>query len=255
MVSFSIARRSRRFRFNTGVGLGLLLLFVAYVLALTQLQVSTERTYEELRRSDPDLYLSKIRQTEGFRTYLRQFRELKNYQTPQRLAPPFLIGSWVLYDHALRVDDAYVPPNCLDNVVIEDGHLRTGRPKPADYDVRYRIEGERVLALRDNGPPITIDPVGYGVHVNHIEIVLPGTDKVRYGYMCKEAGWSEGLITALRRPLLPTAKCTDSGSLWEPLSHRENNERTLWLYLRADSAVSNFKVATNVPLQRFLEPL
>ena len=41
-----------------------------------------------------------------------------------------------------------------------------------------------MLAQRDNGPPIAIVPVGYGVHVNHIEVMLPGT-KMRYGYQCK----------------------------------------------------------------------
>ena len=32
--------------------------------------------------------------------YLRQFTELKGYQTPQTEAPPFLIGRWALYDRA-----------------------------------------------------------------------------------------------------------------------------------------------------------
>jgi hypothetical protein len=184
MVNFNIARSSRRFRFNAGIGLASLALFAAYVFALTQIQHSTEKTYAELRASDPDLYLSKIRQAEGFRVYLRQFNELKGYGTPKLEAPPFVIGRWVLYDEPMRVDDAYVPPVCLDDVVIQDGLIRTGRPKPADYKVHYVIEGPMVLAQRDNGPPISIVPIGYGVHVNHIVIMLPGA-KPRYGYLCK----------------------------------------------------------------------
>ena len=184
MVSFNIARSSRRFRFNAGVGIASLVLFAVYVLALTQIQHSTEKTYAELRASDPDLYLAKIRQAEGFRVYLRQYTALKGYGTPKREAPPFVIGRWVLYNEPMRVDDAYVPPVCLDDVVIQDGLIRTGRPKPAEYKVRYVIEDKRVLAQRDNGPPITIVPVGYGTHVNHIEVMLPGA-KMRYGYLCK----------------------------------------------------------------------
>lgn len=185
MVSLNIARRSRRFRFNAGLGVASLLLFGAYVLALTQLQRSTEKTYVELRSSDPDRYLSEIRQAEGFRVYLEKFRELKDYKTPQRLAPPFLIGRWALHDKPLRVDDSYVPPSCLDNVVIQDGQIRTGRPEEATYDVRYVMGGKRVLAMREGLTPIVIVPVGYAAHLNHIEITLPDDERPRYGYLCK----------------------------------------------------------------------
>ena len=137
MVGFRLARRARRLRINAWFAAGLLVAFGAYVIALTQMQHTTERTYAALRVSDPDLYLAKIRQAEGFRTYLRQFAALKG-QTPQAEAPPFLIGRWALYDQPMRVDDAYVPPICLDDVVIQDGSLRTGRPHRASYPVRYR---------------------------------------------------------------------------------------------------------------------
>ena len=83
MVSFNFARSSRKFRFNAGVGIASLALFAVYVFALTQMQHSTEKTYAELRASDPDLYLAKIRQAEGFRVYLRQFTALKGYGTPK----------------------------------------------------------------------------------------------------------------------------------------------------------------------------
>jgi hypothetical protein len=184
MVNFNIARSSRRFRFTAGVGIVSLVLFGAYVFALTQIQHSTEKSYAELRATDPDLYLSKIRQAEGFRVYLRQFTEMKGYGTPKLEAPPFVIGRWVLYDEAMRVDDAYVPPVCLDDVVIQDGLIRVGRPKPAEYKVHYVIEGPLVLAQRESASPISIVPIGYGVHVNHIVVTLPGS-KPRYGYLCK----------------------------------------------------------------------
>lgn len=185
MVSFRLARRTRSFRINAWAAIGLLVAFTAYVLALTQIQHTTELTYAELRQSDPDLYLAKIRQAQGFRSYLRQFSELKNYQTPQTEAPPFLIGRWALHDQPLRVDDAYVPPLCLDDIVIQDGNIRLGRPKRASYAVRYQIQGNNVLAVREKSAPIVIVPVGYGTHVNHIEVRLPGTDYPRYGYVCK----------------------------------------------------------------------
>lgn len=185
MVSFRFARRARSFRINAWVAVGLLVAFAAYVLALTQIQRTTERTHAELRKTDPDFYLAKIRQAQGFRVYLRQFSELKGFQTPQTEAPPFLIGRWALHDKPLRVDDAYVPPLCLDDVVIQDGNIRTGRPRRASYPVRYRIRGTEVLAVRENAAPIVIVPVGYRAHINHIEVRLPGSDKARYGYRCK----------------------------------------------------------------------
>lgn len=185
MVSFRVARLSRSFRINAWVAVGLLAAFVAYILALTQIQHTTQRTYAELRKTDPDLYLAKIRQAEGFRVYLRQFTELKGYDTPQAEAPPFLIGRWVLYDQPMRVDDAYVPPICLDDVVIQDGNVRTGRPKRASYPVRYQIQGANVLAVREDAAPIVIVPVGYGTHVNHLEVRLPDSEDTRYGYQCK----------------------------------------------------------------------
>lgn len=185
MLNFHIARGSRRFRFNAGLGLILLLLFVAYVLVLAQLQRSTEQSYAKLRSSDPDRYLSEVRQAEGFRAYLEKFRELKDYKSPQRLAPTFLIGRWALHDKPLRVDDSYVPPSCLDSVVIQDGHIRIGRPKETTYDVRYMIGGKRVLATREGQTSIVIVPIGYAAHINHIEITLPDVGRPRYGYMCK----------------------------------------------------------------------
>lgn len=181
----NIARRSRRFRFNAGLGLASLLLFGAYVLVLTQLQRSTEQTFARLRSSDPDRYLSQLRQTEGFPVYLETFGELKGYGTPQRLAPPFLIGRWALHERPLRVDDSYVPPSCLDNVVIQDGQIRATRPEEATYDVSYAIGGKRVLAMREGKTPIIIVPIGYRAHINHIEITLPDDDGTRYGYLCK----------------------------------------------------------------------
>lgn len=185
MVSFRIARRSRSFRINAWVAIGLLAAFLAYVLMLTQMQHTTERAYAELRNTDPDLYLAKIRQAEGFRTYLREFTTLKGYDTPQTEAPPFLIGRWVLYDQPMRVDDAYVPPICLDDIVFQDGNIRTGRPKRASYAVRYQIQGSNVMAVREHAAPIVIVPIGYGTHVNHIEVRLPDSDDTRYGYECK----------------------------------------------------------------------
>lgn len=185
MVSFRIARRTRSFRINAGLAVSLLVAFAAYVLVLTQIQHTTTRTYAELRKSDPNLYLAKIRQAEGFRVYLRQFAELKGYQTPQAEAPPFLIGRWALHDKPLRVDDAYVPPLCLDDIVIQDDNVRTGRPKRVSYHVRYQLQGPNVMAVRENAPPIVIVPVGYGTHVNHIKVRLPGSDQTRYGYLCK----------------------------------------------------------------------
>ena len=185
MVSFRIARRTRSFRINAWVAVGLLAAFAAYVLALTQIQHTTERTYAELRKTDPDLYLANIRQAQGFRSYLRQFIEIKGYQTPQTEAPPFLIGRWALHDKPLRVDDAYVPPMCLDDIVIQDGNIRTGRPRRESFSVRYQIQGANVMAVREKAAPIVIAPVGYGTHVNHIEVRLPDSDETRYGYLCK----------------------------------------------------------------------
>ena len=49
MVGSRLARRARRLRINAWFAAGLLLAFGAYVIALTQMQHTTERTYAALR--------------------------------------------------------------------------------------------------------------------------------------------------------------------------------------------------------------
>jgi hypothetical protein len=182
MSFFTVARRSRQFRFNVAAALAALAFFCVYFVVLMHEERQAEQTYGELREKDPDTYLEKIRQVRGFQIYLREFRTLKRYDQSRVEAPPFLIGRWALFAEQKRVGDAYVPPSCMHNITIQDGHLRIdGR----DYPVHYVMQDLAVVARRTDGPPFVIAPIGYGAHLHHIEVTVPDHKGVRYGYLCK----------------------------------------------------------------------
>ena len=182
MRYFQVARRSRQFRFNVAAGLAALVFFGVYFVALMHAERRAEQTYSKLRERNPDTYLEKIRQVRGFHIFLREFSTLKRYDLSHAEAPPFLIGRWALFDQPKRVGDAYVPPTCLNNITIQDGHIKVGTKT---YAVRYVMQDSAVMARGKSGPPIIIEPVGYGSHLHHLEVVMPDGKGLHYAYLCK----------------------------------------------------------------------
>jgi len=182
MSIFTVARKSRQFRFNVTAALAALAFFCVYFILLMHEERRVERAYAELRKSDPDIYLEKIRQVRGFKNFLQEFRALKGFDQARSEAPPFLIGRWALFDEQKRVGDAYVPPSCIQNITIQDGQIAVGGTR---YAVKYVMQGVATVAQRTDGLTVVIEPVGYGAHLHHIEVTMPGVTGVRYGYLCK----------------------------------------------------------------------
>ena len=186
MYALSVPRRSRKYRFYVILTLGTLAFYSVYFMFLRHEERVMEVEYAELRSNDPDLYLSHVRQNHGFKKYISEFQTLKGYDTPKDAVPPFVMGRWVLFDKAKRVDEAYVPPSCVDNVEIEDGQLRFSADGGRIYKVRYVVNNGKVEAEQDSGSTFEITPVAFGAHIHHIAITMPGAaQQTRYGYLCK----------------------------------------------------------------------
>jgi len=167
-------------------------LFVGgYVMLLNHEERVMESYYQELRKSNPELYLSKIMQARGFKTFLKEYLVLHDYAHPTTIPPSFLVGRWALFDEAKRVSDSFVPDTCVSGLEVEDGHIKLfGVPGAdanieTDFGATYTMAGDRVTAHLGGDRTATIDVIGYGSRLHHIELHLPGNKPVRYGYMCR----------------------------------------------------------------------
>lgn len=160
-------------------------LMAGYIALLNHEEHVMEEYYHDLRRSDPDLYLSKIMQAHGFRRFIDEYQKIHDYTQPKKDVPPFLLGRWALFENSKHVSDSYIPDACLNGVEIEDGRIKFFGEKSDDITVRYTLTGNTVTAHPTNGAELEIGVIGYGSHIHHIELKTPGSKKPEYGYMCR----------------------------------------------------------------------
>lgn len=165
--------------------IAVLVFLIAYVALLNHEDRTMEAYYADLRASDSELYLSKIMQARGFRTFLAEYEDIHDYTQPIAEVPSFLVGRWALFDKAKRVSDDFVPDACVNGVEIEDGQFKVFGDKSAPFSARYTMMGNTVTAHLNGAATARIDVIGYGSHLHHIEVTLPGGNAVRYGYMCR----------------------------------------------------------------------
>lgn len=167
-----------------------LVLFVALALAILlpaiewrELQV--ERELAELRETQPQAYLDRLRQQEGFSSYLPAYAELNGYRDWHARPPGFLEGGWRLYEVKQEVSTDFRPDVCHPAIYVEPGELHLRGPGDRYPDARYRIRDGRIeVQLLDAGR-FTITPVAPGEHIYYLKIDgLPGTDGPRYAYRC-----------------------------------------------------------------------
>jgi hypothetical protein len=144
-----------------------------------------ENYYRKLRQTDSELYLSKIMQARGFRTFLKEYLTIHDYTHPVADVPAFLVGRWALFDSEKRVSDDFIPDACLSGVEIEDGRLKFFGDNEVTYPARYTIDGATVTAHLAGVQDASIAVVGYGSHLHHIRVKTAGADQPRYGYMCR----------------------------------------------------------------------
>lgn len=184
-------RRTRRLRSTIIGGLATVVFFVFYLMFLERKNTEIEAYYQHLRAENPEVYLERVAELKGFKTYVEAFSKMHDYHQPKREAPPFLVGRWRLFAEPKNVNETYFPVSCPSGVEIEDGHVKFfGLARAfglADgiHGVRYQIAGMAVKLLLDDGKAVPLTMVSYGTHLHHLEIIPPGAHQTYHGYLCK----------------------------------------------------------------------
>lgn len=160
-----------------------------YIFLLNHEESVMEEHYAELKTTDPILYLSEIRQAQGFRVFLSEYLDINDYSAPVPSAPPFLVGRWGLFKAEKRVGDDYIPDSCLTSLEIEDGRLRLLGEHERVVPATYSMTGDTATAHLTGEPAAAIRVVAYGSHVHHLEVqglAVNGAsrDRTWYGYLC-----------------------------------------------------------------------
>jgi hypothetical protein len=176
---------SRRIRYNILGAVLLVLAMGAYVFFLNVEDHKLAQRDATLARTDPAQYLNEMRTTRGFATYVAEFTRVYGFDHWRKSPPPFLLGRWALDTEPRRVNDEYIPTNCIDALVVEDGWLKTTGTAPSERHVTYRIVGNTVEARAANGTTIPIRLVSYDMNLHHVEVSLPGHSGTLYGYECR----------------------------------------------------------------------
>lgn len=185
MTTLRLPRALRRTRLVMTVAIVSLVLLAAYVMFLNHEERVMGEYYRNLRKTNVELYLSKIMQARGFRKFLEEYVATHDYTRPIEAAPSFLVGRWALFDKAKRVSDDFVPDACISGLEIEDGQMKLFGDKDARYAAYYTMVGNTVTAHLNGAETASIDVIGYGSHLHHIEVKLPGAETPKYGYMCR----------------------------------------------------------------------
>jgi hypothetical protein len=158
---------------------------IGYIMLLSHEENVMREYYDGLRSTNANLYLSKILKARGFDKYLDEYLALHDYGKPTEEAPLFLVGRWALFDDKKRVGDDFVPDTCVPAVEIEDGNLKFIDNEKNRYTAHYTMNGPTVTAHIDGRDDVTVQVVGYGSHLHHIEVHDKSTGATRYGYMCR----------------------------------------------------------------------
>ncbi|HPD93692.1 MAG: hypothetical protein H6900_16860 [Rhodobacter sp.] len=161
-----------------------LLAGVVYFGTLHAMDGRAEAYFRQLRQSDPALYLTQVREAQGFDTFLTEYRILNNYEDFHQAPPNFLVGRWTLRPEPIRLSPGTAPSECSDPVTLDYGlflQLETGG---VALPVSYRIEGKTVEMRIAPDSVVPIELVSYGAQLDHIAFTAPGRDAVSYGYLC-----------------------------------------------------------------------
>lgn len=140
--------------------------------------------FQLLRQSDPELYLTQLRESRSFAAYVLEYREMEGYGTFQEAAPSFLVGRWTMRDEPLRLTPGTAPAQCSNPITFDYGILLLLQAGEGTRRVSYRIEDQTVQVKTDDMGTFPVELVSYGARLDHIEFTPPGMDKPVYAYNC-----------------------------------------------------------------------
>ncbi|WP_109466514.1 hypothetical protein [Albibacillus kandeliae] len=140
--------------------------------------------FEELRESDPDLYLSQLRESRSFEAYIEEYRVMKGYDTFKPAAPSFLVGRWTMRSEPLRLNPGTTLSQCSDPITFDYGILLMLETGGEALRVSYGIEGQKVMVKEAGIATFPVDLISYGARLDHIEFTPPGETEKVYAYNC-----------------------------------------------------------------------
>ncbi|MDK3017970.1 hypothetical protein [Pseudodonghicola flavimaris] len=140
--------------------------------------------FKDLRDSDPELYLTQLRESRSFQAYLDEYRTMQGYDSFKPAAPSFLVGRWTLQSEPLRLNPGTAPTHCSDPVTFDYGILLMLESGGEALRVSYSIEGQQVMVKEAGIGTFPIDLISYGARLDHLEFTPPGSTEKAYAYEC-----------------------------------------------------------------------
>ena len=163
-----------------------LVAILGYFGGLHVLDGRAETYFQDLRGTDPDLYLAQLRDSRSFSAYLDEYRAMRGYDAYKPAAPSFLVGRWTMRPEPLRLTPGTPPGQCTDAVTFDYGVLLMSGGSDGVVPVQYRIEDQTVEVDVESEAldGFTIDLVSYGARLDHVEFQPPGRTETVYAYNC-----------------------------------------------------------------------
>ncbi|GHG95707.1 hypothetical protein [Pseudodonghicola xiamenensis] len=181
------SRQWRNYRPSRGELLvyGVSLVAIAiYFAVLHDLNGRAESYFKDLRVSNPELYLTQIRESRSFPVYLDEYRTMRGYDSFKPAAPSFLVGRWTMQPEPLRLNPGTTPADCAHPITFDYGILLMLESSSEAFRVSYSIEGQKVLVKEAGLNTFPVDLVSYGARLDHLEFTPPGATEKVYAYEC-----------------------------------------------------------------------
>lgn len=177
-------RHYRPRRAQVVIGLAAVVVSGVYFGGLHMLDARAAGYLDGLRQSDPERYLSVLRESRGFDAFLEEYRDLAGFDEFRELPPTFLIGRWTPRAEQIRLAPGTSPADCSEPMTLGYGLYQQLGGEGLSLPVTYSIDGDTVEMRSDSTGVTPIKLVSYGGELDHIEYVPPGKDVMVYGYLC-----------------------------------------------------------------------
>lgn len=157
---------------------------IVYFGALHLLDGRAENYFRVLRQTNTPLYLTVLRQSQGFDAFLEEYSELEGYDSFRPLTPIFLVGRWTMRDAPMRLSPGTTPAECSNPLTLNYGLLLEHETGGVELPVQYRIVDKTVEIRNASLGILPVRLVSYGGQLDHIEFVPPGETETVYAYLC-----------------------------------------------------------------------